>query len=259
MYSPIELLYIAQNLAILTYFLGVLLYALPIPIYGIKKWAPKLVSDGIYASVWVNIYAGILYMISLISNIIGISWDSYFLWLRQVLGFELNLYLIIRATAATASVDPALSVLVAPFTLFMSFMTGLITLLQTIIIISEIVYQYTPIFISLGILLLSIPFRIGRGIGASLIASFTIFYIGLPYLPEFLNNLNMNILSLPPPSTDQPQDLINLLATQIVPQIIAATIVMPLIYITILAGLSIGLAYAISGTGGRLPFPIDIL
>lgn len=258
MFSPIELLYLAQNLAVLTYVLGVLFYALPIPVYGIKKWAPRLISDGIYASVWVNIYAGVLYLISLLSSIIGVSWDSFFLWLRKVLGVELNLYLIIRAAAATASVDPALSVLVAPFTLFMSFLTGLITILQTIIIISEMVYQYTPIFISLGILLLSIPFRIGRGIGASLISSFSVFYIGLPYLPQFLDNLNMDILSLPPPP-NQPQDLITVLATEIVPQIISATIVMPLIYITILAGLSIGLAYAISGTSGRLPFPIDIL
>jgi len=258
LFSPIELLYLAQNLAVLTYVLGVLFYALPIPVYGIKKWAPRLISDGIYASVWVNIYAGVLYFISLLSSIIGVSWDSFFLWLRKVLGVELNLYLIIRAAAATASVDPALSVLVAPFTLFMSFLTGLITILQTIIIISEMVYQYTPIFISLGILLLSIPFRIGRGIGASLISSFSVFYIGLPYLPQFLDNLNMDILSLPPPP-NQPQDLITVLATEIVPQIIAATIVMPLIYITILAGLSIGLAYAISGTSGRLPFPIDIL
>jgi len=258
LFSPIELLYLAQNLAVLTYVLGVLFYALPIPVYGIKKWAPRLISDGIYASVWVNIYAGVLYLISLLSSIIGVSWDSFFLWLRKVLGVELNLYLIIRAAAATASVDPALSVLVAPFTLFMSFLTGLITILQTIIIISEMVYQYTPIFISLGILLLSIPFRIGRGIGASLISSFSVFYIGLPYLPQFLDNLNMDILSLPPPP-NQPQDLITVLATEIVPQIISATIVMPLIYITILAGLSIGLAYAISGTSGRLPFPIDIL
>jgi hypothetical protein len=261
LFNPLEILYLAQNVALLTYFLGVLLYALPIPVYGIKKWAPKLVNDGIYASVWINSYVGLLYFITYLMQLLGISWQNFFEWLNKILGLELQLYLIIRSTyiLASSTPDPAFTIFLSPISVFFSFLTGLITITETIIILSKIIYQYTPIFISIGILLLSIPFRIGRGIGASLISSFTVFYIGLPYLPIFLYNLNLDILNLQSVNNTNIGDLVNFLATTVLPNLISATVIMPLIYVGILAGLSIGLAFAISGTSGRLPFPIEII
>ena len=40
----------AFALSVLTYYLGVLIYAIPIPWYGIKRWAPLLIFDGLLAA-----------------------------------------------------------------------------------------------------------------------------------------------------------------------------------------------------------------
>ncbi|MGC9105715.1 MAG: hypothetical protein ACP5HQ_04760 [Thermoprotei archaeon] len=42
------------------------------------------------------------------------------------------------------------------------------------------------------------------------------------------------------------------------PQLIAVTMFGPSMYLAILASISIGLATAISGVGGRVPFPIEV-
>lgn len=260
MYNPFELLYLAQSISVLTYFIGALFYALPIPVYGVKKWAPRLVSDSIYVSVWANIYGIIIYLMNYLLNLIGASWSNFFAWLNNVLNIELNLYVIARVGYALAALspDPSISVVVAPFTVFLSFLTGLIYTLETIITISELIYDYAPLFVAIGILLMSLPFRVGRAAGASMIAASIVFYSGLPYMPNFLSALNINIASnISTLSTSNPSDLITYLATAVVPTLISATIVGPLIYMGILAALSIGLGNAIGGST-RLPFPIDL-
>jgi len=52
--------------------------------------------------------------------------------------------------------------------------------------------------------------------------------------------------------------LFNYMYSYLLPQMVAATIFGPLIYLTLLASLSIGVASLISGMGGRLPFPIEV-
>lgn len=260
MYNVFEVLYLAQTISVLTYIIGALFYALPIPVYGIKRWAPRLVSDGIYVSVWANIYGLIIYLMNYLLNILGASWSNFFSWLNEALNVELNIYVIVRGSYALAALspDPSISVMVSPFTVFLSFLTGLIYTLETIMTIAELIYKFAPLFVAIGILLMSLPFRVGRAAGASLIAASIVFYSGLPYLPNFLSALDMNIagnFSALLPSN--PSDLLQYLATAVVPTLISATILGPLIYLGILAGLSIGLGNAIGGSS-RLPFPIDI-
>jgi hypothetical protein len=67
------LLVLSVSLAGLTYALGALIYALPIPLRGVKKWAPILMSDAVLTVVMASMFGGILYVINLIFSLIGVS------------------------------------------------------------------------------------------------------------------------------------------------------------------------------------------
>ncbi|EWG07338.1 MAG: hypothetical protein ASUL_05076 [Candidatus Aramenus sulfurataquae] len=260
MYSSFEFLGIAFDLAILTYFIGTLIMGLPIPVYGLKKWGPKLISDGIYSAVLVNLFELILYVSQEISSAIGASWANFYQWIYEVIAQELNIFFLVKVlyAVAAASEDPALNVLMSPLLFIFSFLTGLITTMETILIISYIVLQDNGLFIAMGILLMALPFRIGRSIGGALIGFAVVFYIGLPYLPNFLTGLGMNLLNMSNVNTNNTQDFVTFLITYAIPYLIESTVVLPTAYITILSGLSLGLGSAISGYSSRLPIPIDI-
>ena len=83
MFNATEFLLIGQSLAVLTYTIGVLLYSLPIPVSGLKRWAPRLVSDGIYALVLVTAYNVIVTAANELQSQLTGSWTSYIDWINQ--------------------------------------------------------------------------------------------------------------------------------------------------------------------------------
>ncbi|NON63484.1 DNA import protein CedA [Acidianus sp. RZ1] len=260
MYSPGDFLFISSSLASLTYFIGTLIMGLPLPVYGVKKWGTKLILDGIYATVLINIYALIIYASQYIGSILGASWPNFFSWLYQILQVQITVSTLVKTAyvAASFSDDPGLSILMAPLMSLFSLLSGLIAVVETIIILSYVVYDYSGVFIAIGILFISLPFRIGRAIGGALIGFSIVFYIGLPYLATFLSQLGVNILINGVPSNTNAGGLVNSMATQVVPIYVEGILVMPSAYLVILSGLALGLGSAISGSSARLPFPIEI-
>ncbi|ARM75951.1 DNA import protein CedA [Acidianus manzaensis] len=254
-----QILLLSSSLASLTYFLGTLIMALPIPLYGIKKWGTRLITDGIYSAIWINIYGTIISVMQYINSLLGVSWSYYYQWIYAVLVEEVDLYAIIRTVyvAASISQDPALTVFLAPLSFIFSFLTGLITTTETLLVISNVVYEYAPVFVVLGILFLSIPFRIGRSVGGSLIAFGVVFYSALPYLPQFLTSLGINILNISVSGNDI-TNTVNFLITQAIPLLVEGTLVFPIAYLIILSGITIGLGSAITGYSSRMPIPIEI-
>jgi len=251
MWNPFEILFYAQLLSSLTYSLGALFYALPIPVYGIKKWGPMLIKDSIYVAAWILMDAVVLAFAQQIMNMLGVSWDSYFNWLFQVENWDMNAYLILRTIITIVSY---VSINYPIFTLF-SFLLGLsASYFEFLDMISLMIYQYVGIFVAIGILLMSLPFRIGRSIGASFIGSSLVFYVGLPYMPNFLTALDLNILNLNIPSNPDIQFILQVA----IPEIFLANLFMPTAYIAILSGLSIGLGNAIGGYGSRVPFMVEM-
>ncbi|MEM1860046.1 MAG: hypothetical protein QW396_06445, partial [Metallosphaera sp.] len=101
-----EILAISQDLAGLTYFLGTLLMAVPIPVYGVKKWGPRLVIDGIYSSVLVNLYETLIAIIAQLGSYLGINWSYYMNWLYQLLTGELQVYTLLRTLYTTITSFP---------------------------------------------------------------------------------------------------------------------------------------------------------
>lgn len=254
-----EILLISSSLSSLTYALGALFMGLPIPIGGLKRWGNRLITDGIYANIWVNIYGAISSINLNIQSWLGADWGSYFNWINNLLINEINTYLLVKSIYAIiiASFDPAVQSVLSSLSFISSIISGVISFTATLIIISTVIYEYAPLFASLGILLLSLPFRIGRGIGGSLIAFSIVFWSALPYLPNFLNILGANPLNLASEAARAP-DLVEWLLTQGIPSLISGTIIFPIAYLTILGALTIGLGTAISGYSSKLPIPLEI-
>ncbi|WP_149528580.1 DNA import protein CedA [Sulfuracidifex tepidarius] len=260
MFSPFFYLYVAMNLSVLTYTIGAMIMALPIPIHGLKKWGPRLIGDSIYSAVLVNVYGGILYLIQEISQALGVSWANFGTWIETVISEEISIYTFVRAFSGLfSSLDPAIAIFFAPLSYVISILTGIITATETFLVLAFIINNYYGLFIALGIGLMSIPFRVGRGIGASLISFSIVFEAGLPYLPNFLQGLGMNPLDieLGMPTSAQLNNALTYMTTILIPTAMTSLLIMPLVYLGILSGLSMGLSYAIGGSQ-KLPIPVEI-
>ncbi|MFP3399176.1 DNA import protein CedA [Acidianus sp.] len=261
MFNIGEMLFLASSLGALTYFIGTLIMGLPIPIYGIKKWGPKLILDGLYVTALVNAYGSILALSSMIQSYLGATWCNFFKWVCCLIIQEIALNAFLRTIYGIIAVasGPTAGVLLSEVGVLFSLFGSLITTSETLLIIARIVYEYSQVFIALGILLISIPFRVGRGVGGSLIGFSIVFYAALPYLPNFLTSLGVNVLqNLNNIPNNNACCIIVYLMTKVIPLLIEGTIVLPIAYMIILSGISIGVGAAISGYSFRLPIPIEI-
>ena len=224
-FSPTTFITVALYLAALTYFIGVLIYMLPLPFKGLKEWGPTLIKDAIYVTVWISIYNIVLGFAQGILSIIGASWQSYFNSLSFDLAVVGGLYLIFSflngggpATLAKLLGSNATNAANATGIANVSFLnaskgalfakgiakallaiingSGIIGLLSnlfqdlfffflSLFILSLLIYNGAQIFMAFGILLMSIPFRIGRAIGSTFIAVSLTYYVGLPLMPAF--------------------------------------------------------------------------
>ncbi|QKQ99948.1 hypothetical protein GWK48_05750 [Metallosphaera tengchongensis] len=257
--NAFEILAISQDLSSLTYFIGALIMALPLPVYGLKRWGPRMIVDGIYASILVNLYESFLTLMENLGNMLGVNWAYYMNWIYQLLLGELEVYTTIKTIYSVAISAPysGFNPFLATIGLLLSMISGFMSVTGTIIVISQLILNYSGLIISLGILLMSLPFRIGRSIGGSMIAFGIVFYLGLPLLPNFLSSFGVNILQQG--FSQSELNSISGLATIVIPAYIEGTVLMPLAYIGILTSITLGLGSAISGSYSRLPIPVDFL
>ncbi len=187
--DPAYLALLAFKLALLTFYIGVLIYALPTPFPVIKRWGPQLLWDGVTSALLVSLYA-ILYSMSYrLALMLGGSWTLFNLWYSTSLGLVMNL----KVTLAALTAIPEIARLAGPIYAIASPLDRAATLailfLTTLAGIAELVYNYGLILIALGAVLYSIPFRLARGAGAWLIAFILVFSVGLQTLPLFISNL----------------------------------------------------------------------
>jgi hypothetical protein len=264
-FSIADLLTVAQALSLLTYFIGTAIYALPIPLHGVKKWAPRLIADGIYSLVLITAYTIIVSATVELENEISGSWGYYEYWLQSTITQLSMLYQYLSLAYAGLTSIPYFGKIINsifPTWVFFSALSLALSYLSFLQLLSLFIYNDFEVLIALGILLIALPFRIGRVIGASFISSAIVFFIGLPYLPNFLENLGLStgqlFLPVSQVSNTTVFGLFNYMYSYLLPQMMAVTIFGPLIYLTLLASLSIGVASLISGMGGRLPFPIEV-
>ena len=283
MISPTLFITIALYLAGLSYFLGALIYALPLPFPSLKQWGPTMMKDAIYVTVWVMIYNIVLSVADSILNLLGVNWTNFLTGLQNqtielgVINFVLNFlgggglksvsnFLSGGTTTTfitTISVSPSSSQVfsVTPFSklqlvgefikdtgivnIFASIVQDLFLFYLSVYILSVLIYNGTPLFITFGIFLMSLPFRIGRSIGATFIGTSLAFYIGLPLMSAFDSLIASAIYGAYTPPL------------AIIGQYIVEYLVARIAYIVLLAAIAGGLSRAIGETAEELPFKIQ--
>jgi len=186
-----DFLVLAYSLAILTYYLGALIYLLPIPLWSIKKWAPTLIYDSFAVTILVLLFTSIIEFISHFGNIFGVSWDAYFNWLINrtlTLGSFISFLIGVSLAVSYAGGKALVSSFLGPIT---SIATYTLIIMEFFLILGLVFKEYFAKILALGILLYAIPFRIARSAGASLIALSIVFTIALPFLPSFVATMSI--------------------------------------------------------------------
>jgi hypothetical protein len=187
-----NLLVIAMNLATLTYFIGVLVYALPVPYKPMKRWGVRLIIDAISAAVLISSYTIITELGDRILDVLGVSWSIFHRWLTErttllVATFSGLTY------AATLVKHTAYSFMASPLNLALTYISLALSSIKMIYFLSGFILTYHKELIAIGILLYSIPFRIGKGVGAFLVSAAIIMYIGFPLMPAFVESFQTSI------------------------------------------------------------------
>ncbi|MCE4621550.1 MAG: hypothetical protein F7B95_03820, partial [Desulfurococcales archaeon] len=182
-----SIIILAYKLTFLTFNLGVLIYALPVPWSSIKVWGPRLIGDSIAAFALLTLYYVLLEISNKIPLYLGGSWDYFGVWINNIVLFAASLkeLVIVAYTAAKAAgISRAVSTILWPI-------DRLANVLWLFIIsvygFALLVKNYYYALIGLGMALYSLPFRIGRSAGAWLIAFGIVFNAGLPVLPVFVS------------------------------------------------------------------------
>jgi len=221
-YSPTLFITYALYLAGLTYFLGVLIYMLPIPFEGLKEWGPNLIKDAIYVTVWVSIYQYVLNFATYLLTLIGASWSSFLSSVLTDFAILLGLDFAFAFVSSGAlnslsglfgsgsggsdqstggTVPGGVNDVSSKFNLADSiakFISGtgipgvaasliqdLFLFYLALVIIVLLIYHGATLLTTIGIFLMALPFRIGRKAGSVFIAMSLVYYVGLPLMPAF--------------------------------------------------------------------------
>lgn len=184
-----DLLALAFYLSVLSYCLGLLLRAIPLPFFGIKKLGRSLVTESIFSCVLVFSYRFILFLIEYLGSVLGSNWGYYTIWLAERTSILLALITILKAIGiilGKIGLGFLTDVFISQIAGLLS--TSLTTLLATSIV-SSIIYTSSYILIAIGIVLHAVPFKLTRNVGATIIAITIVFSVGLPLMPSFIGVL----------------------------------------------------------------------
>ncbi|RLG78406.1 MAG: hypothetical protein DRO14_00815 [Thermoprotei archaeon] len=177
---------LALNLAILTYFIGVLILALPIPYRQLKRWGIRLLSDAIMAAVLVSAYNIILGIGDFILNLLGYSWTGFMSWLTERTAILVTA--LMGLTYVTSWIKSlGYSMILSPLGLASSYITLALSAIRMMYFIASFIWNFRSELLALGLLLYSLPLRIGKDAGAFFIAASLIMYVGFPLMPVFVN------------------------------------------------------------------------
>lgn len=186
--DPVYLAVLAAKLAVLTFYVGVLVYALPLPLQAVKRWGPLLIWDALLSLLLVALYAILYTLSSRIAWMLGGSWSLFNIWYSTSLSVIMNLKVLLASLTAIPEVARLAAPVYAIAAPLDRAATLALLLLTTIGGLAELIYNYGLILIALGVVLYSIPLRLARGAGAWLVAFTIVFSVGLQTLPLFISN-----------------------------------------------------------------------
>ncbi len=204
-----ELLSLALWLGVASFYLGLLLYALPIPSLGLKRWGKTLAQDGLFVVFLVSAFKFLVYLGDAILLYFNLSKDEVLSTLQRA---YLNSVLIYSGISTLKNVWNSLIVpllksmpqssIILPLSKIMG--AALAYLLNNLIVATSItnmitrfyfiasslwltlyaLYTFTLTYfqfiVATGIFFIAIPFRVMRPAGASLIGFAYAVYVVLP-------------------------------------------------------------------------------
>lgn len=180
---------LAMNLSLLTFYIGVLIIALPIPIKGLKKWGPSLIKDSILSFIIIISIYFIYNYINNFANSLGGSWGYFNLWYSNAFSLSITMKAFLLELSALSLKIPIASQIRSLISPINDALTAEIIFLAGLWGIYFIVNSLGQTLLMFGIILYSIPFRISRDAGAWFISFILVFSIGLQLLPVFATNL----------------------------------------------------------------------
>ncbi len=215
----------SSALGLLTYLLGVLVYALPIPIRGVKRWAPLLINDGILVFTLSISFSTILWLMNYVYTVIGVNREELvndiltiaksiarlymsLLLLRKIISLVSSSLLLGKIGGNAIAVLfsllgaawPLQNVLLQPMLDLVLGMLRLgVYLWTSLYILSKFGELLSPLFIAISMVMLAIPFRIGRLAGANLMGFAISAYIVTPLvipLVQLIISYNPNLFEL---------------------------------------------------------------
>ena len=194
--SSEELLKLAVYLSSLDYYLGILLFSAPLPAQ-FKRFGLRMAYHGAVSALLASLYATIIYAAEFILSSLGVSWNSLEGFYTQATGYSAAFY------AFAAGVTVGSSYLLGELPKYLKKLGSFIATsvvksvakASMLIAVSEAAVKvvasftllYWPLLLLIGIVLYSIPAGVGRRLGASLIASALVLYLGLPLLPYWVD------------------------------------------------------------------------
>lgn len=184
-----DFLAIAFYLSVLSYVLGTLLKALPVPFLSVKKLGRMLINDGLFSAVLVFLYNTILRAMEYIGSVLGVNWASFISWLNERINILIGLAAALRILGTymeKAGFRFLVSSFISPLAnLVVSCLMSLIF----IFVFSIILLSSYKVLVAVGIALYAVPLRLTRSVGATIMAIAMVFTLGLPLMPVFTSTI----------------------------------------------------------------------
>ena len=187
MSDPLTFIHVAYKLSMLSFYLGVLVYALPVPWRGVKRWAPILIADGIFTLVLLLSMDVILHTSNTIARIAGGSWELFQSWLTRILGVLLDFKLVIASLKMLPDIAGITDGILYALSPIDKAVNAAIFFVAAVTGVAWIVRDLGFLLLAIGLALYAVPFRISRGAGAWLIAFVLVFNAGLQIMPVFVS------------------------------------------------------------------------
>ncbi len=187
-----ELLTLAVALASLTYALGALILGLPIPYRPLKRWGPRLMADAVAAMIIVSSLGILLWLSDKVMEIIGVTWGNFYDWMTVRFTVLLAVYGGLQYVS-TLLRSSGLDILLPIVSGTVSAVSAALTGLRIIFFVALALQRLRYYFVILGSVFYSIPFRIGRSVGATMISIGLVAYIAMPALPLFVETFSPDV------------------------------------------------------------------
>lgn len=186
-----ELLAVGHSLAALLYVLGVLVQTLPIPYASIKAHGPQLMKDGVISEIAILSVSFVTLIVSWISQMFStavqmpVSPDAAFgIIIAQLTAIEISILLLIGFVSSTVILAPLAFAISSVTSSILTFVTVALIIWLIVKAISGIIISSWLSFYIFGLVMFAFPFRIGRSLGAMLMAASIVAVIMVPIMPS---------------------------------------------------------------------------